>query len=122
MSETNSAAGIQWNLNDLYHGVDDPTLEKDLASALKRARAFEKKYRGKIQSLKPTQAKKLHAAVTELESLSEHMDRPAVFASLLHAGKTDNPKHGALLSRTQEQRTEINKHLIFFDLEWVKVA
>jgi oligoendopeptidase F len=27
-----------------------------------------------------------------------------------------------LLSRTQQARTDINKHLIFFDLEWVKVA
>ncbi|MBI1830119.1 MAG: M3 family oligoendopeptidase, partial [Planctomycetes bacterium] len=49
------------------------------------------------------------------------MDRPAVFAMLLHSGKTDDPKIGALLARTQEMRTEINKHLIFFDLEWVKV-
>jgi oligoendopeptidase F len=61
-------------------------------------------------------------AVVELESLYEQMDRPLVYAMLLHSGKTDDPKHGALLSRTQEQRTEINKHLIFFDLEWVKVA
>ncbi|MCI0458520.1 MAG: M3 family oligoendopeptidase, partial [Gemmataceae bacterium] len=29
---------------------------------------------------------------------------------------------GALLSRTREQWTVINKHLIFFDLEWVKLA
>src|SRR5207249_6120718 len=35
---------------------------------------------------------------------------------------TDDPKHGALLTRTREQRTAINKHLIFFDLEWVKLA
>jgi oligoendopeptidase F len=50
------------------------------------------------------------------------MDRSAVYASLVHAAKTDDPRHGALLSRTREQRTVINKHLIFFDLEWVKVA
>src|SRR5438132_461836 len=60
-------------------------------------------------------------AVTELESLSEQMDKPAVYASLVHAAKTDDPRHGALLSRTREQRTAINKHLIFFDLEWVKL-
>src|SRR5471032_883522 len=50
------------------------------------------------------------------------MDRPSVFAMLRRSGKTDDPEHGALLSRTQEQRTEINKHLIFFDLEWVQLA
>src|SRR5439155_14141442 len=40
---------------------------------------------------------------------------------LVHAAKTDDPRHGALLARTREQRTVINKHLIFFDLEWVKL-
>jgi oligoendopeptidase F len=118
----NSAAGIHWNLGDLYESLDDPALEKDLAQALKRAKVFEKKYRGKIRALKPTQAKRLLKAVSEFESLCEQMDRPAVFANLLHAGKTDEPTHGALLARTQEARTEINKHLIFFDLEWVQVA
>jgi oligoendopeptidase F len=122
LKSTNSAAGINWDLRDLYQNVDDSSVDKDLAKALKRAKAFEKKYRGKIQSLKATQAKKLLKAVLEIEGLYEQMDRPAVFASLLHAGKTDDPKHGALLSRTQEQRTEINKHLIFFDLEWVKLS
>jgi len=47
------------------------------------------------------------------------MDKPAVYASLVHAAKTDEPSHGALLSKTREQRTAINKHLIFFDLEWI---
>ncbi len=121
-STSNSAVGITWNLGDLYKDLADPLIDKDLASALKRAKTFEKKYRGKIKSLKATQAKTLAAAVAELESLSEQMDRPAVFAGLLHAGKTDDPRHGALLARTQEARTAINKHLIFFDLEWVAVA
>ena len=64
----------------------------------------------------------LLAALTELEGLSEQMDRPSVYAGLLHAAKTDDPRHGALLAHTRERRTAINKHLIFFDLEWVKVA
>lgn len=118
----NSATGITWDLGDLYQGVDDPAIDKDLKQALKRARAFEKKYRGKIQSLKDTRAKALHKAVVEFESLCEQMDKPLIYAMLLHAGKTDEPSFGALLSRTQEARTDINKHLIFFDLEWVKVS
>ncbi len=121
-ASANSATGIQWDLRDLYIGVDDPHIERDLAKALGDAQAFETTYRGKIATLQPSQADFLLRAVRELEALFEKMDRPAVFAGLLHAGKTDDPKHGALLSRTQEQRTEINKHLIFFDLEWVAVA
>jgi oligoendopeptidase F len=121
MSTTSSAAGVAWNLNDLYRSVDDPQINSDLEAALRRAQAFETSYRGKINVDRGPAADLLLAAVRELESLSEQMDKPAVFASLVHAGKTDDPKHGALVARTREQRTLINKHLIFFDLEWVKV-
>ena len=74
-SPTNSAVGVTWDLSDLYQNVDDAAIEKHFALSLRRAKAFEKKYRGKIKSLKPTQAKTLLAAVVELEKLSELMDR-----------------------------------------------
>jgi oligoendopeptidase F len=116
-----SARGVAWDLGDLYRGPDDPRLTEDLDTALKRAQAFESAYRGRIEKPDGPDPTALLAALTELESLYEQMDKPAVYAHLLHAAKTDDPKHGALLSRTREQRTAINKHLIFFDLEWVKV-
>jgi oligoendopeptidase F len=119
--QTSSADGVSWNLNDLYGGVEDPKVDGDLAAALQRARAFEVTYRGKIDVAGGPAPELLLAAVTELESLSEQMDRPAIYASLLHAAKTDDPQRGALLARTREQRTAINKHLIFFDLEWIKL-
>jgi oligoendopeptidase F len=119
---TSSAAGVVWDLGDLYTSADDPRIEADLKEALLRAESFETAYRGRIAPLGPTDAELLHEAVSTLEALSELMDRPAIYASLLHAAKTDVPRHGALVARTQEQRTEINKHLIFFDLEWVQVA
>lgn len=117
---SSSANGVTWDLRDLYQSFDDPKIDQDLAQAKRRAEAFEKAYRGKI-SAGPA-AETLLAALQELESLYEQMDRPMVFASLLHAGKTDDPKHGALVARTREERTVINKHLIFFDLEWVALA
>jgi oligoendopeptidase F len=118
---TSSADGIEWNLTDLYASVDDPRISRDLDGALKRAQAFEAAYRGRIHVEGGPAPDLLLAAVTELESLSEQMDRPAVYASLVHAAKTDEPRHGALLVRTREAATAINKHLIFFDLEWVQV-
>ena len=114
-----SAQGVTWNLGDLYTGADDPAVAHDLSEAHRRAQAFEEKYRNKIESA--DDATFVRKAVEDLESLSELMDKPVIFASLLHAAKTDEPRHGALLSRTREERTVINKHLIFFDLEWVKL-
>ncbi|MFO0951914.1 MAG: M3 family oligoendopeptidase [Isosphaeraceae bacterium] len=61
------------------------------------------------------------SAVAELESVFELLDRPGAYSGLLHSAKTDDPPRGALLAKVRERRTVINNHLIFFDLEWVKV-
>jgi oligoendopeptidase F len=119
---SSSADGVVWNLNDLYTGMDDLNVTRDLDSALKSAQEFESAYRGKIHVEGGPPAAMLLEALTELETLSELMDKPAVYAQLLHAAKTDDPKHGALVSKTREACTAINKHLIFFDLEWVKLT
>jgi oligoendopeptidase F len=119
---SSSADGVAWDLGDLYHGVEDPQIDRDLETALQRAWAFESAYRGQINVAGGPSADVLLAALNELQDLSEQMDRPAVHASLLHAARTDDPRHGALLARTREQRTVINKHLIFFDLEWAQLA
>ena len=118
----NSATGISWNLGDLYGGLDDPRLLDDLAQARRRAQAFETNCRGRIAKLNPGQVSWLVESLRELESLSEQMDKPLVYAMLVHSAKTDEPRHGALLAKTREERTAINKHLIFFDLEWIHLA
>ncbi|MCS6852339.1 MAG: M3 family oligoendopeptidase [Gemmataceae bacterium] len=116
-----SANGIVWDLSDLYAGTDDPRLEADLAEAQRRAEAFEGTYRGRINVPGGPAPEFLLGAVQELESLYEQIDRPLVYASLLHAAQTDDLPRGALLSRTRERRTRIVTHLIFFDLEWAQL-
>jgi oligoendopeptidase F len=116
-----SADGVAWDLGDLYAGLDDPRIEADLDAAKERAKTFEATYRGTIAVPGGPPADRLLQAVSELEALSEVMDRPVIYASLVHAARTTEPRHGALLARTRERRTDINKLLIFFDLEWVKV-
>lgn len=116
---TSSATGVTWDLRDLYTGPHDPNLQRDLDEARHRAEVFERAYRGQIQSPTGPTAALLATALDELTSISEQMDKPLVYAMLLHAAKTDDPVRGALLAKTREARTAINRHLIFFDLEWV---
>src|SRR4051794_14478140 len=109
LSERRSSAdGVAWDLTDLYTGVEDPAITRDLQMALERAEAFATAYRGKINVPSGPPVVVLAAALQELESLSEQMDKPVVYAGLLHAAKTDDPRHGALVSRTREERTRIN--------------
>ena len=122
VNPTSSADGVTWNLTDLYARLDDPAIDRDLHEARLRAKAFDAAYRGKIGAQSGLTPDQLLAALAELESLLEQMDRSGVFAMLAHSAQTDDPARGALLSRTREARTAINQHLIFFDLEWVALA
>src|SRR3954467_3083508 len=85
--ETSSAEGVAWDLSDLYEGPDDPRIDRDLDGALERARAFEAACRGKILVEGGPSAALLLAATAEFEALAEQMDRPSVFAGLLHAAR-----------------------------------
>ena len=110
------AAGVRWNLSDLYAGVDDPALNADLGSALDRAQTFAERYRGRIASLS---AAEIAAAIDEYESLQEPVGRAGSFAGLLFAADTSDPRHGALMQSVQERSSEIHNSLVFFELEWV---
>ena len=107
------AAGVRWNLADLYEDGDG--LEQDLDRALAEARSFAERHRGRLAEL---DAASLAKAVGELEAMQEPVERAQSFAGLRFAGDTSEPSHGALLQRVQERTTEIKNELLFFALEW----
>ena len=112
------AEGVTWNLSDLYLNLNDPQIEKDIEDAFSQAKSFEEKYRGKINSESVTPSFLLEA-VKELESISEQAGKLISYAYLMFAADTSNPKRGAFLQSIQEKTTEIRKHLMFFELEWI---
>lgn len=42
------AAGVRWDISDLYAGAEDSRLAFDLERALQQAEAFHQRYYGKI--------------------------------------------------------------------------
>jgi len=112
-----AVAEIGWDLGDLYAAVDDPRIAQDLDTAAQRAAAFDARYRGRLAAGDMT-GSELYAAVAELEAISELLTKVLSYAHLLFAADTLTPAHGALLTACQERLTAINKHLLFFDLEW----
>lgn len=112
-----SAAGVTWDLSELYSGTEDARIREDLEEALTRARAFADTYRGKVTPR--ISAPELAKAMADLEGLLDLAYRPACYAQLIHAGDTASPPAGALLQSVQEKTTDIGNQLIFFDLAWV---
>ena len=112
------AEGISWNLDDLYHGPDDPRLEADLAEVKRRAQVFARSYRGKIATAQ-LDGPNLAAALGEYEALSALESRPSFYASLLFAADTQNQTAQQLVQRTREAATETGNLTVFFSLELI---
>ncbi|HLJ12776.1 MAG TPA: M3 family oligoendopeptidase [Planctomycetaceae bacterium] len=116
-----SAAGITWDLHDLYAGVDDPQIEADLKECATRCTAFAEKYRGLFASPDSLTADTLHAALAEYEQIAEMMSRLSSYAGLLTAADTASDDYRRLEDRLQQQLVERENQLTFFELEWLAV-
>ena len=111
-AKKSGAEGVRWDLSDLYSDLKDKKIQRDLNDLFKKSEAFEKKYRGKINSNKLT-AKSLLNAAQDLEYISEKIGRLLSFAYLVFAGDTGNPENGAFLQMIQEKSTEAKAFNVF---------
>jgi oligoendopeptidase F len=109
------AEQVEWNLDDLYLGPDDPRLESDLAEAQAAAVAFRERYRAKLGELT---AAELNDAVAELERIESASTRVETFARLRQAADSSDQARGALVQKVRERNTQIETELLFFELEW----
>lgn len=108
----------EWNLSDLYSGMEAPELAKDMTAAASRAVDFETRWKGQLAS-EAAKGKegRLGEALREYEALEELIGRIASYAGLLYAGNTSDPKRAKLYGDIQERMTDASTHLLFFTLE-----
>ncbi len=118
-TKTTGAEQVRWDLTDLFQSPTDPAIEETLAEALKRAEAFEARYKGKVVSLPP---KEFAAMMRELEEDEELAAKPDVYAYLLHSQNTEDAAAGRLLARVREAGAERASHGVFFTLELAHIS
>jgi oligoendopeptidase F len=109
----------EWNLNDLYRGLDDPAIKRDLDHADAECAAFETAYKGKLAELAaaPEGGSALAEALRRLETIDDLMGRLSSFAGLVHAGNTLDPARTKFYGDIQGRLTTASIHLVFFTLE-----
>ncbi|MGZ3281112.1 MAG: M3 family oligoendopeptidase, partial [Xanthobacteraceae bacterium] len=118
-----SAAGLgslpEWNLADLYAGIDDPKVKRDLDRADTESIAFEEAYKGKLAGFADGTAPgtALAEAVKRYEALDDLLGRLISYAGLVHAGNTVDPARAKFYADVQERITAASTHLLFFVLE-----
>ena len=114
-----SGALPEWNLADLYSGLDDPAVKRDLDKTDADCAAFETDYKGKLADLAgvPQGGAALAEAVRAYEAIDDLMGRLGSYAGLVHAGNTVDPARTKFYGDVQERLTTASTHLLFFTLE-----
>ncbi|RAI31454.1 M3 family oligoendopeptidase [Rhodoplanes serenus] len=109
----------EWNLADLYPGLDSPEVRRDLDRARAECIAFEETYKGRLAEMAAAAdaGQALAAAIRRLETLDDLLGRLISYASLVHAGDTTDPVRAKFYGDVQDQITAASSHLLFFALE-----
>jgi oligoendopeptidase F len=109
----------EWNLDDLYRGLDDPAIKRDLDRTDAECAAFEEAYKGKLAAVAAAAGggATLATAVRRYEAIDDLMGRLSSFAGLIHAGDTLDPARTKFYGDVQERLTAASIHLLFFTLE-----
>lgn len=109
----------EWNLADLYPGMDSPVLVADLAKAQTDSVAFEAAYKGKLETLARDGG--LVEAIRAYEALDELLGRIISYAGLVYSGDTTDPVGAKFYGDVQQKITDASTHLLFFTLELNRV-
>jgi oligoendopeptidase F len=109
----------EWDLSDLYGGLDDPAVKRDLDRTDADCIAFEQSYKGKLAEMAaaPAGGAKLGEAVRRYEAIGDLMGRLGSYAVLIHEGNTVDPACTKFYGDVQERMTAASTHLLFFELE-----
>ena len=109
----------EWDLGDLYDGIDSPALKADLDRAARDADAFAADYAGRVGDIAtgPDAGARLADAIRRYEALQEVMGRIMSYAGLLYAGDSSVPVRAKFYGDMQDTITTISTRLLFFELE-----
>ena len=110
--------GPAWDLSDLYKSMSDPQIAKDLETYGHNAKAFAKKYKGKLASLS---AEEFLKALKDTEKRSKLAGRLGGFAYLNMVTQMKNTEAVAFYQQIEEKLTDYAKPTVFFSLELNKL-
>lgn len=105
----------RWDLSDLYRGINDPAIARDLKTLEKKAGDFAKRYQGKL-------ATKLAESVIDYEKLTDGLGKLGSFAQLAYAANMADPAITQFYQNTSEAINRITSLLVFYMLELNKLS
>ena len=118
-AEADLGAMPEWDLTDLYDGMDSDGIRQDIEKARADATAFQERYQGSLDELAKGDAagERLAEAVKAYEAMSDTLGRIGSFSGLLYAANTADAERAKFYGDIQDKLTDITSRLLFFELE-----
>ena len=109
----------EWNLADLYTGIDASEVARDLQQMDADCVAFEADYKGELAEgvAREDGGRWLAEAVRRYEAIDDLAGRLGSYAGLVHAGDSVDPVISKFYGDVSERLTAASVHLLFFGLE-----
>jgi oligoendopeptidase F len=104
-----------WRLDDLFPGLDSPSLDEALAQLNRDVDAFAAK---RDQLAPDMDGAAFRALLDEYDAISRQASRAIGFAGLSFAADTQNPQAQNLMARMQQLGAELDNRSMFFKLWW----
>ena len=115
------AKGVTWDLSDLYPSIEDAKVSSDLKTAEAKAVAFEKKYKASFEKPDQNGVLPLPALLKDYKEIAVLLTKLGAYSHLSFAEKTDDPTRGAFMQKIQVALTDVQSHLVFFEVYWNKL-
>lgn len=109
---------ITWNLDALYDSLQDELLQDDLDLCKQEAEMLRDECSGKLADLEPAFFAR---SIRRLERIHMNLGRIDTYAFLNFSTQVKNDAAGAFLQKSKEDASQVNRELVFFDLEWAKM-
>ena len=115
LNEQLQTVDVLWNLHDLYPHTEDKSVASDIDWCTREGKAIARDYKGKIAN---QSAEQINVLVGRLEGLEARLGKLLTFAFLNYTTQVDNAPAGAFYQKIHELVSQVEKDLVFFELEW----
>lgn len=105
----------QWELSELYKGIDDPKIQQDKANIELRIQQFVSSYQNKIKETRDGAF--LLKSIQDYEAIQNATQKLAVYARLYSFTNLDNPQIQSFFQSMVEFLTILEQKTIFYTLE-----
>ena len=107
---------ITWDLTEMFSSPKDPTINRKIEEIREKTKKFVEKYQGKINT-DEFGAKEIKGLLEEYEEIMREFDRVETFGYLSFSANMTVPENQQIYNMAKEVGAELDKNLIFVDLE-----